>query len=78
MKKKGNKMAKVILTIEDNPDRKTVKIVSNPTFETMAKMIQSGESMSDAHGYALAMIRTAREIGKEKGPTKIWLPRQGR
>lgn len=70
-------MAKVIITIEDI-DGGNVRIVGNPTFETMAKMINSGESMSDAHGYALAMMNHVRKIGKEKGPTKLWIPKLGR
>lgn len=70
-------MAKITISIEDIDGGK-VRIVSTPSFETVAKMINSGESVSDAHGYALAMLRRAREISKEKGPIKILIPRLGR
>lgn len=69
-------MAKITITIEDTATG-GVKIVSDPTFETMAKMIVSGSSdHTSAHGYALSMIKTAREVSKDAGPTqKIWLPK---
>lgn len=63
-------MAKITITIEDIPGGK-VKVVSTPSFETMAKMIQSGEDMSDAHGYALKCINTIREVSKSANPSNI-------
>ena len=68
-------MARIVITIEDSPNGK-VKIVSNPTFETMALMLNSGEEMTSAHGYALAMINTVRRESKSNDPvTKIWMPK---
>lgn len=68
-------MAKITITIEDSENDK-VKITASPTFETMAMMVNSGEQMTSAHGYALAMINAARRESKSKDPeTKIWLPK---
>jgi len=70
-------MAKITITIEDGVDS-TVKIVSNPNFETMMKMVNSGETLTSAHGYAFMMLRAAREESKRRGPTKILVPKLGR
>ena len=70
-------MAKITLTIEDTPDGK-VKIVSDPTTETMIKMTQSGDGLTSAHGYAFRMLREAREESKRLKPTTILIPRLGR
>lgn len=69
-------MAKITITIEDTATG-GVKIVSNPTFETIAKMINSGgEDVTSAHGYAVAMINAARRESKSNEPaTTIWLPK---
>lgn len=69
-------MAKISITVEDLDGGK-VKIESNPTFETVAKMINSGgEDVTAAHGYAMAMINRAREVSKSNAPeTTIWLPK---
>lgn len=69
-------MARIVITLEDTATG-GVKIVSDPSFETMAKMIVSGSSdHTSAHGYALNMIKTARELSKNGEPTqKIWLPK---
>jgi len=69
-------MARITITVEDAADGK-VKIEANPTFETVAKMINSGgEDVTAAHGYAMAMINRAREVSKSNAPeTTIWLPK---
>lgn len=68
-------MAKIVITVTDEADG-SVKIVSDPTFETVAKMINSGEETTSAHGYAMAMVNRARTESKAADPnTKIWLPR---
>jgi hypothetical protein len=71
-------MAKVTITIEDTPNGK-VKIVAEPSFETMANMIVSGETMTSAHGYAMTCIKAVRQESKNADPTTlIKLPRLGR
>lgn len=70
-------MAKITITIEDTPGDR-VKIISAPTFDTMANMVNSGELMTSAHGYALRMIRAARDLSKETGPATILIPRVGK
>lgn len=68
-------LMKIVITIEDQPGDK-VKITSIPTFETMAKMINSGEESTSAMGYAMQMVNVARKESKSKDPeTKIWLPK---
>lgn len=68
-------MAKITITIEDTAQNK-VKVVCNPTFETMAKMVVSGgEDVTSAHGYAIKCINAVREESKLADPTKIWLPK---
>ena len=71
-------MARVTITIEDSPDGK-VKIVSDPSFDTIAKMEISGHSLSAAHGYALVCINAVRKVSKEMAnELKVFLPRIGR
>lgn len=70
-------MAKITITIEDTPNDK-VKVVANPTFETMAKMTNSGEDMTSAHGYAMLVLRTIREESKKQGPIRMLIPKIGR
>lgn len=68
-------MAKITITIEDLPNGK-VKVVADPSFETMASMIVSGENMTSAHGYAMTCIKAVRQESKSKDPqTIIQLPR---
>lgn len=70
-------MAKITITIEDEGEN--VKIVADPTFETMAMMTQSGHILTAAHGYALAMINRVRQISKSKEPKNlIYIPKIGR
>jgi hypothetical protein len=64
-------MAKIVITIEDNPQG-GVKVTSNPTFETMAKMVNSGgHDVTSAHGYALKMVNAALKTSKEKDSSII-------
>lgn len=63
-------MAKIIITVEDMPNG-NVKIVSNPTFEEIAKKDLSGETLTNADGYAIAMLNRARQIGKSTESTNI-------
>lgn len=67
-------MAKVVITIEDKDNGK-VSIVSDPSFETMAMMSNSGSELTSAHGYALCMVRAARTEAKAAEPTKILIPK---
>lgn len=67
-------MAKITITIEDTFDGK-VKVVSDPTFMTMASMVNSGESMKSSHGYALAVIKRIRELSKEQGSLIMPIPK---
>ena len=71
-------MAKVTITFEDSPNDK-VKIVSDPSFETMAKMEISGNGLSSAHGYALTAINSIRAASKKQDNSLIVeLPKIGR
>lgn len=68
-------MAKITITVEDK-EQGRVKITADPSFETIAKMINSGEETTSAHGYAMAMVNHARKESKAVEPeTKIWLPK---
>lgn len=71
-------MAKITITIEDKDNGK-VTVVSNPTFEQMAQMSNSGaEELKSSHGYALLALRAIREESKKQGPIKMLIPRLGR
>ena len=70
-------MAKIEITIEDLPNNR-VAIKSEPNFETMMKMMVSGNQLSSAHGYALCALNAIRRESKKQGPTKILVPRLGR
>jgi hypothetical protein len=74
--KKGHKrVAKIVLTIEDVVGGK-VRVVSEPSFESMMKMNASGEDLTAAHGYALVAINQIRRVAKEQdSSTLIKIPR---
>lgn len=57
-------MAKITLSFEDTDGR--VKVTSEPSFETMMKMNMSGESLTSAHGYALAAINHIKKLSHDK------------
>lgn len=69
-------MAKVTITFEDSPNDK-VKVVSDPSFETMAKIEISGNGLSSSHGYALTAINAIREASKKEGSLIVGLPKIG-
>lgn len=58
-------MAKITITFEDKPEG-GVRVVSDPTFETMMKMNNSGHALTSAHGYALAAINKILELSKRQ------------
>lgn len=71
-------MAKIIIEVEDQSDG-NVSVKATPNFETMAKMDLSGDRLTPAHGYALAMLNRVREVSKANAPTNlIHIPRLGR
>ena len=71
-------MAKIVITVEDDLAG-GVKIVGNPGFGEIAKMINSGSTTTPAHGYAMAMYNRAREVSKDQDKKlKILIPRLGR
>lgn len=68
-------MAKVIIEIEDLPGDK-VQIKATPNFEYIAKMEASGERLTPAHGYGIALLNKARQISQSNEPTnKIYIPK---
>jgi len=68
-------MAKITITIEDRNDG-TVKVVSDPSVETLFKMDLSGHNLTSAHGYALSCLNKIRQISKEKSSeNKIFIPK---
>jgi hypothetical protein len=67
-------MAKVTITIEDLPGNK-VKVISDPSLETMFKMNLSGGDMTSAHGYAFAALNAIRRESKTKDPSPILIPK---
>lgn len=69
-------MARINITVEDIGNNK-VRITSEPNFETMMKMNLSGEALTSAHGYALAMLNIAREESKKNAPHRILVPKVG-
>jgi len=63
-------MAKIVITIEDMPNG-NVSIKASPTFEEIAKKDLSGETLTNADGYAIAMLNRARQIGKSTESTNL-------
>lgn len=70
-------MAKITITIEDKPDNK-VAVRIDPSFETLASMVNHGEKLTSAQAYAMFAVRMLREESKRKEPTPIFIPRLGR
>lgn len=71
-------MAKVTITIEDMPNGK-IQIISTPNFMQMVKLTENGIGLTDAEGYAVALLNHARKISKSQTPdNKIYIPRIGR
>ena len=70
-------MAKIQIIIEDAPDDK-VKLTMIPSMETVFKMIESGETMTSAHGYAVRAVNSVKEASDDLAPNKIYIPRKAR
>jgi len=70
-------VAKVTITIEDRPNG-MVEMKMDPTGETLIKKQVSGEGLTSAEGYALALANRAREISKQPGNIVVGIPRIGR
>jgi hypothetical protein len=71
-------MARIVIVIEDK-ENGNVRIVSEPSFETMAQMDLSGHTLTSAHGYALKMINVARQVSKDhKGNLTVAIPKLGK
>jgi hypothetical protein len=60
---------KITITIEQVPGG-AVKVVSDPSFETMARMELSGEGLSSANAYALIAINAIRKASKQADAEK--------
>jgi hypothetical protein len=58
-------LPRIIITIEDT-ERGTVKVTSDPTFETMVSAIHSGQDTA-AMAYAITCINAIRAKSKEAG-----------
>jgi len=70
-------MAKITITIEDMPGDK-VKTVVDPPVATIFKMIESGEEMTSAFGYAMRAVNSIQEAANDLAPNKIYVPRRAR
>lgn len=57
-------MAKIQIILEDSPSG-MVKVTSNPNYETMLKMVTSGEELTPAHHYAQVAILALRTRSKD-------------
>jgi hypothetical protein len=61
-------LAKVTVTIEDAPNGR-VKIVSTPDFDSMCKMENSGNSLTQAESYAFRCLYAIYQFAKEDQAT---------
>ena len=68
-------MAKITIVIEDKPDNK-VKVVSDPSLETIFSMANSGHELTSAHGYAFQALNVIREHSRKKEPSRILIPKK--
>lgn len=70
-------MAEITIKITDLPNNK-VSIQATPSYADMAQMINSGTEGTGAHGYAMRMLRAAKELSMSPEPTiPILIPRIG-
>lgn len=67
-------MAKCTITIEDLATG-GVKILADPTFETLMAMDMSGHELTSAHGYLFALLNQAMKLSKQQGPIIREIPR---
>lgn len=70
-------MSKLVITIEDVPGG-GVKIMSQPSNETLLMKINSGDGVTAAEAYALRAMRAIREDAKSQGQLIAPVPRIGR
>lgn len=72
-------MAKITITFEDAPEGK-VRVQSDPSFETMAKMDLSGTPLTSAQGYAIHALNAIRKAAKDEAQKQlnILIPKVGR
>ena len=54
-------MAKITITVEDNPNGETVKVVSSPDFATMTEKSMVGSGLTYAEGYAISALLHLRK-----------------
>lgn len=66
-------MAIITITIEDSQDGK-VKTTFEPSIEIISKMINSGNDITSAHGYALVAANAIIKSSKDE-KDKIWQER---
>lgn len=71
-------MSRIVIIIEDLPNG-GVEVHANPTFESMASQVASGNDLTPAQGYAMKCINVIRAVSKKQTPTnKILIPRIGK
>jgi len=71
-------MAEITIKIKDLPSG-GVEVKADPSFETMAKMVDSGHELTSAHGYCMAALNVIKELSKRKDDNMIVkIPRLGR
>lgn len=63
-------MAEITIVVKDIEGGK-VSIRATPSFEMIMKMDISGNKLTPAHGYAVALLNKAREISKSNDPRQI-------
>lgn len=66
-------MAEITIKIVDKLDG-TVSITATPTFEMMAKKVDSGEAPTSGEAYALFALRKIREASKKQGRIQHIIP----
>lgn len=70
-------MAKITITLEDNPNMETVKVVSNPPFAELAELSKAGD-LTYAQGFAVSALLHLRQCGdhrqKKRSRNKIFIP----
>lgn len=68
---------KVTLTFEDRPEG-GVKVVMEPNFETLMRMMVSGHELTSAQAYAVHAANAVRHASKQHGKLPILVPRIGK
>lgn len=70
-------MAKIIIEINDIEGGK-VSVKSSPNFETMTKMMVSGDQLTAAHGYAFSALKHLWKTAKNQSSIiKAEIPKIG-